>query len=124
MRLLRLLLEELLEELHLVVGGQRCPRARGLRAGCGKEHPGRGGQHGLLGVRRGLERREDWDDPGQSCYRASLQHAACIRGGGVAHWEPRVSRTVSSTDTDRALGERRSDLLSWGWADNPTRTRQ
>lgn len=59
MRLLLLLLEELLEELHLVVGGQRRARAqaRGLRGRGGKEHPGRSCQHGLLGVGRGLEER-------------------------------------------------------------------
>ena len=60
MRLLLLLLEELLEELHLVVGGQRCPRAQawGLRGAGGEEHPGRGCQHGLLGGGRSLEREE------------------------------------------------------------------
>lgn len=67
MRLLLLLLEELLEELHLVVCGQWSPWAQawGLRGARGKEHPGRGCQHGLLGVGRNLEEREDRRDPGQ-----------------------------------------------------------
>ena len=59
MRLLLLLLEELLEELHLVVGGQRRARTQvwGLRGRRGKQHPGRSCQHGLLGVGRDLEER-------------------------------------------------------------------
>lgn len=52
LRLRLLLLEELLQKLHLVLAGQRRPWAPswGLRGARGEEHPGRGRQHGFLGV--------------------------------------------------------------------------
>lgn len=66
LRLLSLLLEQLLQQLDLVSGGQRRPRAqaRGLR-GRRQQRPGRGGQHGLWGVSPHLEEREGRRDLGE-----------------------------------------------------------
>lgn len=57
LRLLRLLLEELVQELQLVLGGQRRPRTRGWHPGGGQQLPGRGGRHRLRGLH--LQRQRD-----------------------------------------------------------------
>lgn len=74
LRLLSLLLQELLQQLHLVSRGQRCPcaQARGLR-GRRRQRPGRGRQRGLWGVGGHLEQREDRRDLGG----AAAGHVLC-----------------------------------------------
>lgn len=57
LRLLLLLLEKLVQELQLVLRGQRRARARGLCTGRGQRHPGRGCGHRLLGRHLQEQRR-------------------------------------------------------------------